>query len=147
MSSPTQTFAVPGQAYTGQLSQGFPPPLGIEQGFGATYGQAFAPAYGQAFGYGYGQPAGAAYGQHLGALGGQFAPFGTQLSGVPYQQLQLITQQIAGQILSAVYQTVASQVMQQVPQLAAHLAAHPAAQYGYQQPAIGWSAAARPFPF
>jgi hypothetical protein len=148
MSIPTQAFTVPGQTHLGQAGQGFPAPLGIEQGLGAAYGQQFAPIFGAGYGQAYAPAFAPAYGQLPGAFGTQVAPFGVPAAGLPYQQLQAMIQQIAWQIMPIVHQLVVSQIMQQLPHTVAQLAAgYPAAQYGYQQPVAGWLAAARTYPF
>ncbi len=137
MSIPTQVFGTQAQGIPGQLGQGFPAPLGIEQTLGQPFWQAV--------------------GQHQAPLASQFAPYGVQLSQPQQQlqqqlQLQQMIQQISGQILPVVHQVVTSQVMQQVPQIVAQLYAGYLAQQGQyafaQQPLLpGWTSAIRPYPF
>ena len=140
MSIPTQVFGTQAQGIPGQLGQGFPAPLGIEQTLGQPFWQAV--------------------GQHQTPLASQFAPYGAQSYWAqlpqPQQQLQLqlqqMIQQISGQILPVVHQVVTSQVMQQVPQIVAQLYAGYLAQQGQhafaqQQPLSSWVSAIRPYPF
>jgi hypothetical protein len=154
MSVPTQALGTIGQVLPGQLPQGFPPTLGIEQALGQGTGTSFGmPAYGiQPFGQqSYQQP----FGQQ------SYQPFQAQQIQAQQIQAQQAIAQVAALVLpavqQAVQQAVAAQVMQQVPQVVAQLTAgYLNQQPGHHQHAgmQGWSQApwtstlaARPYPF